>query len=66
MAALTGKIAVVTGASPGVGALYGIGPVVAGRILAETGDVAPFATKDESASYNGTAPTGVSAGARSG
>ena len=28
--------------------LFGIGPVIAGRILAETGDVARFATKDKS------------------
>ena len=37
--------------------LSGIGPVIAGRLLAETGDVARFATKDKFASYNGTAPT---------
>ena len=34
--------------------LSGIGPVIAGRLLAETGDVARFATKDKFASYNGT------------
>jgi hypothetical protein len=42
--------------------LYGIGPVIAGRILAEVGDVARFATKDTFASYNGTAPIEVSSG----
>ena len=42
--------------------LYGIGPVIAGRILAETGDVARFASKDHFASYNGTAPIDVSSG----
>jgi len=42
--------------------LFGIGPVIAGRILAETGDVARFATKDTFASYNGTAPIDVSSG----
>jgi len=42
--------------------LFGIGPVTAGRILAETGDVARFATKDKFASYNGTAPIDASSG----
>jgi len=42
--------------------LFGVGPVIAGRILAETGDIDRFATKDKFASYNGTAPTGVSSG----
>jgi Transposase IS116/IS110/IS902 family len=42
--------------------LYGIGPVIAGRILAEAGDVARFATKDKFASYNGTALINVSSG----
>jgi len=42
--------------------LYGIGPVIAGRILAEVGDVARFPTKDHFASYNGTAPIDVSSG----
>jgi transposase len=42
--------------------LFGIGPVIAGRLLAETGDVARFATKDKYASYNGTAPIDASSG----
>jgi transposase len=42
--------------------LYGIGPLIAGRILAEAGDVARFAAKDKFASYNGTAPIDVSSG----
>jgi transposase len=42
--------------------LFGIGPVIAGRLLAETGDVARFATKDKFASYNGTAPIDASSG----
>jgi transposase len=42
--------------------LYGVGPLIAGRILAEAGDITRFATKDKFASYNGTAPTGVSSG----
>ena len=42
--------------------LFGVGPVIAGRILAETGDIARFATRDKFAGCNGTAPTGVSSG----
>ncbi len=42
--------------------MYGIGPVIAGRILAEAGDIIRFATKDAFASYNGTAPIDVSSG----
>lgn len=42
--------------------LYGVGPVVAGRILAEVGDIARFPTKDHFATYNGTAPIDVSSG----
>jgi len=42
--------------------MYGIGPVIAGRILAETGDISRFATKDKFASYNGTAPIDASSG----
>jgi len=42
--------------------LYGIGPVIAGRILAEVDDVKRFPTKDHFASYNGTAPIDASSG----
>jgi transposase len=42
--------------------LYGIGPVIAGRILAEVDDVRRFPTKDHFASYNGTAPIDASSG----
>jgi transposase len=42
--------------------LFGVGPVIAGRILAEVGDVNRFATKDHFATYNGTAPIDVSSG----
>ena len=54
--------ALVTASGTTLTTLYGIGPVIAGRSLAEAGDVARFATKDAFASYNGTAPTGVSSG----
>jgi transposase len=54
--------ALVTASGTSLTTLYGIGPVIAGRILAEVGDVARFATKDTFASYNGTAPIDVSSG----
>jgi hypothetical protein len=54
--------AFVTASGTSLTGLYGIGPIIAGRILAEAGDVARFATKDKFASYNGTAPIDVSSG----
>jgi transposase len=42
--------------------LYGVGPVVAGRILAEVGAISRFPTKDHFATYNGSAPIDVSSG----
>jgi transposase len=42
--------------------LYGIGPIIAGRILAEVETVDRFPTKDHFASYNGTAPIDASSG----
>lgn len=52
----------VTASGTTLTSLYGIGPVIAGRLLAETGDVARFTTKDAFASYNGTAPIDASSG----
>lgn len=54
--------ALVTSSGSTLTALFGIGPVIAGRILAEAGDVGRFASKDAFASYNGTAPIDVSSG----
>ncbi len=54
--------ALVTASGTDLTGLFGIGPVIAGRLLAEVGDVARFATKDAFASYNGTAPIDVSSG----
>jgi transposase len=54
--------ALVTASGTSLTRLYGIGPVIAGRILAEVGDLARFATKDAFASYNGTAPIDASSG----
>ena len=60
---LSGQIAaLVTAPGTGLTGLFGIGPVIAGRILAEVGDVARFPTKDAFASYNGTAPIDASSG----
>jgi transposase len=52
----------VAASGTGLTGLFGVGPVIAGRILAEVGDVARFATKDTFASYNGTAPIDASSG----
>ena len=54
--------ALVTASGTGLTGLFGARPVIAGRILAEVGDVARFATKDTFASYNGTAPIDASSG----
>jgi transposase len=60
---LGGQIAGLVDASgTGLTGLFGVGPVIAGRILAEVGEVARFATKDAFASYNGTAPIDASSG----
>lgn len=42
--------------------LYGIGPVIAGRILAEVENINRFASRHHFASYNGTAPIDASSG----
>jgi transposase len=52
----------VEASGTGLSGLFGVGPVIAGRILAEVGDVGRYATKDKFATYNGTAPIDVSSG----
>ncbi len=42
--------------------IYGIGPVNAGVILGEVGDISRFPTRNHFASYTGTAPIAVSSG----
>jgi transposase len=42
--------------------LYGIGPLIAGRILAEVSGIARFPSRHHFASYNGTAPIDASSG----
>jgi transposase len=60
---IAGQIAaLVTASGTTLTSLFGVGPVIAGRILAEVGDITRFATKDKFASYNGTAPIDASSG----
>jgi transposase len=44
--------------------LHGVGPIVAGLIVAHTGDPARFTTRARFAAYNGTAPIEASSGPR--
>lgn len=61
--AITAQIAgMVKDNGTGLTDLYGIGPVIAGRILAEVADVSRFKSNHHFASYNGTAPIDVSSG----
>jgi transposase len=63
IAAVRAQITVmVEDSGTGLGRLFGIGPVIAGRILAEVGDIRRFPSKDHFATYNGTAPLDVSSG----
>ena len=60
---LTLKIhAAVTDSGTTLTRIYGIGPLNAGLILGEVGDVSRFPTRDHFASYTGTAPVAVSSG----
>jgi len=44
--------------------VFGVGPVIAGTIVGDVGDVARFPGRDHFAAYNGTAPVEVSSGNR--
>ena len=44
--------------------VFGVGPVIAGTIIGDAGDVARFPRRDHFAAYNGTAPVEVSSGGR--
>ena len=44
--------------------VFGAGPVIAGTVIGDAGDVARFPGRDHFASYNGTAPVEVSSGNR--
>ena len=54
--------AAVAGTGSTLTELYGIGPIVAGKILAHVGTVQRFDSPAAFASYNGTAPIEVSSG----
>ena len=42
--------------------VFGVGPVIAGTIIGDAGDISRFASGDHFAAYNGTAPVEVSSG----
>ena len=44
--------------------VFGVGPVIAGTIIGDAGDVSRFPGRDHFAAYNGTAPVEVSSGNR--
>ena len=44
--------------------VFGVGPVIAGTVIGDVGDVARFPSRDHFAAYNGTAPVEVSSGNR--
>jgi hypothetical protein len=56
--------AAVTASRTTVTEIFGVGPVVAGMVKGDTGEVRRFASRDRFASYNGTAPIEVSSGAK--
>jgi transposase len=43
---------------------FGVGPVIAGTIIGDVSDMSRFPSRDQFASYNGTAPVEVSSGNR--
>ena len=44
--------------------IFGVGPVIAGTVIGDIGDISRFASRDHFAAYNGTAPVEVSSGGR--
>jgi transposase len=44
--------------------IFGAGPVIAGTIIGDAGDISRFASRDHFAAYDGTAPVEVSPGGR--
>jgi transposase len=55
-------VAAVAASGSSVTEVYGVGPIVAALILGHAGDITRFATADQFASYNGTAPIEASSG----
>jgi transposase len=65
LAAIKIRIAeAVTASNTALLDVHGVGPIVAGLILAHVGDPARFATRARFAAYNGTAPIEASSGPR--
>ncbi len=56
--------AAVRSSGTSVTEVFGIGPVNAGTVIGDTGDIARFPSRDHFAAYNGTAPVEVSSGNR--
>jgi transposase len=56
--------AAVTASGTTLTQVFGVGPVIAGTIAGDAGDVARFPRRDHFAAYNGTAPVEVSSGNR--
>jgi transposase len=56
--------AAVTASGTTLTHLFGVGPVIAGTIIGDAGDVARFPRRDHFPSYNGTAPVEISSGNR--
>src|SRR5580693_1913295 len=44
--------------------IFGVGPVIAGTVIGDAGNIARFASRDHFAAYTGTAPVEVSSGGR--
>ena len=44
--------------------IFGVGPVIAGTVIGDTGDISRFPSRARFAAYNGTAPVEVSSGGR--
>jgi transposase len=44
--------------------IFGVGPIIAGTVIGDAGDVSRFASRDHFAACNGTAPIEVSSGGR--
>ena len=57
------KIA-VKASGTSVTTIYGVGPIIAARLIGYSGDIRRFANRDAYASYNGTAPIELSSGSR--
>ena len=52
----------VTASKTSLTGIYGVGPIIAATVLGYVGDTHRFATRDQFASYNGTAPIEASSG----